>query len=46
VCAYLVAAESRPAAAKTPDLQQRVTTLEEKVVRAATHSTEWSALHI
>lgn len=31
VCAYLVAAESQPAAAKTPDLQQRVTMLEEKV---------------
>jgi hypothetical protein len=33
VCAYLLAAESQPAAAKTPDLLQRVTTLEEKVAR-------------
>jgi hypothetical protein len=30
---YLIAAENQPAAAKAPDLQQRVTTLEEKVAR-------------
>lgn len=33
VCAYLVAAESQPAAAKSPDLQQRVASLEEKVAQ-------------
>jgi hypothetical protein len=33
VCAYLIAAESQPAPAKTPDLQQRVTALEETVAQ-------------
>src|SRR5262245_56574182 len=33
LCVYLGAAESQPAAAKTPDLQQRVATLEEKVAQ-------------
>jgi hypothetical protein len=31
VCAYLYAAEGQTAAAKAPDMQQRVATLEEKV---------------
>jgi hypothetical protein len=33
LCAYLNAAEGQPAAAKTPDLQQRVAALEEKVAQ-------------
>ena len=33
VCAYLIAAESQPTPAKTPDLQQRVAALEEKVAQ-------------
>ena len=33
LCAYLNAAESQPAAANAPDLQQRVAALEEKVAQ-------------
>jgi hypothetical protein len=33
VCAYLIAAESKPTAAKTPDLQQRVAALEDKAAQ-------------